>query len=295
MGGLIAACCSLAAICAVLMVQKAILHRRIRKLAQQVDGFLSGTTQMLDVALKEDSLAQLHNGIGDLQQALIRAKQLSQEECSRTSQLTADISHQLKTPLATLRLYSELDNAPHMEAVIEQIQRMENLIQSLLRLERLCADGYAFQFGAARAEEIIRDQWQSLQTMWPEKRLIIEGSAGIRCDENWLGEAFLNLLKNACEHTVPNGIIRVRLERTEAAFFCVIEDNGGGVAPGELPRLFDRFYRAQHQSKNGVGIGLAIVKEIIQRHHGNIIAENGKHGLKMIISMPMLDRNLTNL
>ena len=146
----------------------------------------------------------------------------------------------------------------------------------------------------ADAEAIIKEQWQSLQAIWPNKKLIIEGSAHIRCDENWLGEAFLNLLKNACEHTSDEGVIRVQLERTEAAFFCVIEDNGGGVSPDELPKLFQRFYRAQHQNKNGAGIGLAIVKEIIQRHHGNIVAENGKHGLKMTISMPMLDRNLTN-
>ena len=72
------------------------------------------------------------------------------------------------------------------------------------------------------------------------------------------------------------------------------KDNGGGVKDDELPKLFQRFYRAEHQNKNGAGIGLAIVKEIIQRHHGNIIAENGKYGLKMTISMPMLDRNLTN-
>ena len=171
---------------------------------------------------------------------------------------------------------------------------MENLIQALLRLERLCADGYAFQFAPADAETIILEQWQSLQAIWPEKKLMIQGSARIRCDESWLGEAFLNLLKNACEHTPDDGVIRVKIERTEAAFFCVMEDNGGGVSPGELPKLFQRFYRAQHQSKNGAGIGLAIVKEIIQRHHGNITAENGKHGLKMTISMPMLDRNLTN-
>ena len=156
------------------------------------------------------------------------------------------------------------------------------------------SSGYAFSFAPADAETIIQEQWQSLLTIWPEKKLIIEGSAHIRCDENWLGEAFLNLLKNACEHTPDDGIIRVQLERTEAAFFCIIEDNGGGVAPDELPKLFYRFYRAQHQSKNGAGIGLAIVNEIIQRHHGNIVAENGKHGLKMTISMPMLDRNLTN-
>ena len=89
-------------------------------------------------------------------------------------------------------------------------------------------------------------------------------------------------------------MIHVQLERTEAAFFCIIEDNGGGVSSDELPKLFQRFYRAEHQNKNGAGIGLAIVKEIIQRHHGNITAENGKYGLKMTISMPMLDRNLTN-
>ena len=294
MGGLIIACIILDVACLILLIQKFLLNYRIRKLAEQVDGFSSGTAEMLDVALQEDCLAQLQNGIADLQQSLARSRQLNIEECNRTSQLTADISHQLKTPLTTLRLYTELDNAPHMEASLEQIQRMENLIQALFRLERLCADGYAFHFAPADAESIIREQWQSLQAIWPEKKFVIEGSAHIRCDENWLGEAFLNLLKNACEHTPDDGVIRVQLERTEAAFFCVIEDNGGGVAPDELPKLFQRFYRAQHQSKNGAGIGLAIVKEIIQRHHGNIIAENGKHGLKMTISMPMLDRNLTN-
>ena len=294
MVGLIIACILLAVACNVLLIQKVLLGHRIREMAEQVDGFNSGTAEMLDVALQEDRLAQLQNGIADLQQSLARSRQLNTEECNRTSQLTADISHQLKTPLTTLRLYTELDNAPHAEASLEQIQRMEDLIQALLRLERLCADGYAFNFTQADAESIIREQWQGLQAIWPNKKLFIEGTAHIRCDEKWIGEAFLNLLKNACEHTPDDGVIRVQLERTEAAFFCVIEDNGGGVASEELPKLFQRFYRAEHQSKNGAGIGLSIVKEIIQRHHGNIIAENGSHGLKMIISMPMLDRYLTN-
>lgn len=294
MGGLTIVCVLLAVLCAILLVQKLLLNRRIRRLTEKVDGFNSGTAEMLDVALQEDKLAQLQNGIADLQQSLARAKQLNSEECSRTSQLTADISHQLKTPLTTLRLYTELDGAPHMEASLAQIQRMEDLIQSLLRLERLCADGYAFHFATADAESIIREQWQSLQAIWPNKKLVVDGTAHIRCDEKWLGEAFLNLLKNACEHTADDGVIRVQLERTDAAFFCVIEDNGGGVVKEELPKLFQRFYRAEHQNQNGAGIGLSIVKEIVQRHHGNIIAENGQHGLKMTISMPMLDRHLTN-
>ena len=290
MGGLII----LSIVCAALLIRNLILNRRIRKLAELVDDFNSGTGEMLDVALEEDALAQLHNGIADTQQALARAKQLNAEECHRTSQLTADISHQLKTPLTTLRLYTELDDAPHAAQCLDQIQRMEDLIGALLRLERLCADGYAFHFGTSDVETIIREQWQGLQTIWPDKKLMLEGAARIRCDENWLGEAFLNLLKNACEHTAEDGVIRVKLERTDAAFFCTVEDNGGGVSTEELPKLFQRFYRAEHQSKNGAGIGLAIVKEIIQRHHGVITAENGRDGLKMSISMPMLDRNLTN-
>ena len=290
MGGLII----LFLICAGLLIRNLILNRRIRKLAELVDDFNSGTGEMLDVALEEDALAQLHNGIADTQQALARAKQLNAEECHRTSQLTADISHQLKTPLTTLRLYTELDDAPHAAQCLDQIQRMEDLIGALLRLERLCADGYAFHFGTSDVETIILEQWQGLQAIWPDKKLVLEGSARIRCDENWLGEAFLNLLRNASEHTGENGVIRLKLERTDAAFFCTVEDNGGGVSTEELPKLFQRFYRAEHQSKNGAGIGLAIVKEIIQRHHGVITAENGRDGLKMSISMPMLDRNLTN-
>ncbi len=285
---------SLVMICLVVLIQNVLLNRRIKKLARRVEGFHSGTEPMLDVALEEDALARLQNGIADTQQALQRQRQLNTEECSRTSQLTADISHQLKTPLTTLRLYTEMDEGPHMDSCLEQIQRMENLIQSLLRLERLCADGYAFHFTTGDVESIIREQWQNLHPIWPGKRLHIQGATRIRCDEQWLGEAFLNLLKNACEHTPENGEIVVTLERTEAVFFCTVEDNGGGVDPKELPRLFQRFYRAEHQSKNGAGIGLAIVKEIIQRHHGTIMAENGTRGLKMTISMPMLDGNLTN-
>ena len=287
MGGLIA----LSVFCLFLLFRDLRRERRIKKMAVKIEDCLSGNGPMLDVALEEDGLARLQNAISDTQQALSRQRELYVQECARTSNLTADISHQLKTPLTTLRLYTELDDAPHSEECLAQIQRMETLIQALLRLERLCADGYAFTFETADAEAIVLDQWQSLQPLFPGKTLTVTGSAVIRCDGKWLGEAFLNLLKNACEHCASH--IHVHLERTEAAFFCSIEDDGGGVSPAALPRLFDRFFRSENQRGNGVGIGLAIVKEIIIRHHGTITAENSERGLRMTISMPMLDRNLT--
>ena len=120
MVGLIIICAILAVVCIDLLIQKFLLNRRIRKLAERVDGFNSGTAEMLDVALQEDCLAQLQNGIADLQQSLAQSRQLNIEECNRTSQLSADISHQLKTPLTTLRLYTELDNAPHAEASLNR-------------------------------------------------------------------------------------------------------------------------------------------------------------------------------
>ena len=294
MGGLIFLTAILAVICLVLLLLRRKDHKRIRQLRQEAEDFLNHGGKPMDVALQEDDIAMLQNALCELQDRLIRARELQKEECSRTSSLTADISHQLKTPLTTLRLYTEMDAAPHMEASLEQISRMENLIQSLLRLERLCADGYHFVFKSQDMKTLIEEQWSFLTAAFPGRSLTISGNAAIRCDNKWMGEAFLNLLKNACEHTAPGGTIRVSLEKTDAAFFCSLEDDGGGVCAKDLPHLFERFYRAEHQSTQGAGIGLSIVREIIRRHHGTITASNTEKGLKMDITLPVMDGNLTN-
>ncbi len=292
MAGLMLLCVLLAALALTLAVRLLMQRRRIDRMTVQAERFLTRGGAPMEVALRENDLAQLQNAVAELEVRLLQAQEEQKEECMRTSHLTADISHQLKTPLASLRLYAELDGAPHMEQTLEQIGRMERLIASLLKLERLCADGYAFHFAPHQVREIVQGRWESLHAIWPDRVLTVEGDCCIRCDERWLGEAFLNLLKNACEHTSPGGHIRVRMERTDSAFFCTVEDDGGGVKKEELPRLFERFYRAEHQSTEGVGIGLNIVREIILRHHGTIMAENGEKGLRMTITLPMLDSKL---
>lgn len=294
MGGLICLTALLGAACAWLLVLRLRDHKRIRKLREEAEAFLSHGGKPMDVALGEDGIDMLQNEICELQDRLTRSKELEKEECSRTSALTADISHQLKTPLTTIRLYTEMDDAPHMEESLEQISRMENLIQGLLRLERLCADGYSFAFQEQDMNALVKHQWDLLTTAFPGMKLRITGNAVMRCDEKWMGEAFLNLLKNACEHTCEGGTIWVSFEKTDAAFFCTLEDDGGGVPEKDLPHLFERFYRAEHQSSQGAGIGLSIVREIIRRHHGTITASNTEKGLKMEITLPVIDGNLTN-
>ena len=279
----------IAAIIIALTVHQLRQRKRLLKLAEQMEDFLAGREKPLSFSLREDTIAPLENAAAEMENRIEAEKERYRQEARRTSDLTADISHQLKTPLASLRLFVEMDEGPHMAQEIGQIERMETLIGSLLRLEKLCADGYEFSFAEHEIRPLIENVWSQLRPLWPEKEIVIQGNATIRCDEKWLSEAFLNLLKNACEHTKADGKITIQMEQTDRAFFCIIEDNGSGVAEADLPHLFDRFYRAQDQKQSGAGLGLAIVKEIIYRHHGQITAENTKDGLRFTISIPILN------
>ena len=289
MGGLIAAVVVLTVVLLIVLFLYLHQRRRIGQLAEQMESFLVTGQEPLKFSVQEDALAPLQNAAAELENQVLLARSQKQEERCATRDLTADISHQLKTPLASLRLFCEMDESAHVKEQLSQIERMEKLIQSLLRLERLCADGYEFTFAEHDIAALVHDSWQGLASVYPKKILKIEGNATIRCDEKWLGEAYMNLLKNACEHTPDNGEIIVHLDQSDTAFFCSVSDNGGGVDAKELPHLFERFYRAHSRETKGAGIGLSIVKEIIHRHHGNIYAENISGGLRMVITLPILN------
>ena len=263
--------------------------RRLKTLSEQMEDYLTGHGGTIPLSLKEDTVAQVENAAAEMQNRIRVTEERFRLEAQRTSDLTADISHQLKTPLASLRLFCEMDRSEHCEQQIGQIERMETLISSLLRLEKLCADGYDFNFETCDIRKLIMQAWQQLQPLWPDRELEMEGEAVIRCDEKWLSEAFRNLMKNACEHTKAGGQIRIMMEQTDRTFHCTVEDDGGGASQKDLPHLFERFYRAEGQDSKGAGLGLAIVKEIIFRHHGHIIAENAEKGLRFTITMPVLD------
>ena len=276
-------------ILATVLIRRLREKRRLKDLAERMEDYLSGHGGRLALSLKEDTAAQVENAAAEMQDRIETAEENLRREAKRTSDLTADISHQLKTPLASLRLFCEMDRSEHCEQQISQIERMETLISNLLRLEKLCADGYVFTFGECDIRKLIEQAWKQLRPLWPDRQLELEGEALIRCDEKWLSEAFRNLMKNACEHTAEGGKIYITLEQTDRTFHCTVEDDGGGAVTKDLPHLFDRFYRAEGQDSRGVGLGLAIVKEIVVRHHGHILAENGTRGLKFTISLPVME------
>jgi len=265
------------------------LRLRMKRLTAQMERFLVSCAEVLPFSVREDALAPLHNAAAELENRVQLKEELLMKERRAARDLSADISHQLKTPLASLRLFCEMDEGKHLKEQLSLIERMEGLVQALLRLERLCAGGYEFTFETHDAAELVREVWQELGEMYPEKRFSLQGSAALRCDRRWLGEALGNLLKNACEHTAAAGEISVTLEESEANVFCTVQDDGGGVAEAELPRLFERFYRAHSRESKGAGIGLAIAREIVHRHHGSIRAENSGNGLRMVLALPVHD------
>ena len=271
-----------------LTVKLLLQRKRLRDLAESMEDYLNRGGEPAPFSLREDTVAPVDNAASELENRIAVLRSRLREENERTSSLTADISHQLKTPLSSLRLFVEMDESAHMAEELGQIERMEKLIGSLLRLEKLCADGYEFTFAGQAVRPLIENAWDSLRALWPEKRLEIEGDAALRCDGKWLGEAFQNLLKNACEHTAADGCIWVKIEQTEHTVYCSVEDNGGGVREKDLPQLFERFYRSEDQAQSGSGLGLAIVKEIVYRHHGHVSAENTKNGLRIHLELPIL-------
>ena len=270
---------------------------QIRKLHEQIMDFLEGRTQTPKFSVEDNMFALLENAVVELEASLLLERRNTLDTNRKNADFIADVSHQLKTPLAALKLYCEIDsvNYPDGQGIkqLQLIEHMEQLIYSLLRLEKLRADAYEMKFARQDLSLLFGQLWDKLQPMYPGKAFHISGNATLRCDANWLGEAFMNILKNSCEHTLRNSRILVFIEPSEASVTITIEDNGGGIPKEELSTLFRRFslsYRAA--PKGGAGIGLAITKTIVEKHHGTIYAENTARGLKIIMCFPILDSTL---
>lgn len=238
---------------------------------------------------KEDSDgAILQNKIAYLEEQILFSKSKLHEEQVRNHDFIADISHQLKTPLAALRLYSELSSDEYSQKEQVLIDRMESLIYQLLRMEKLRSGSYQLRFQELLVEQIVEEVWHELKNLYPQHQCWIEGSARVRMDPFWMKEAFHNILKNSCEKNSLNKEIIVQIGHSKNMVRILFEDFAGGVHTMDIRSLFERFNRSASETagKNS-GLGLAICKTIVQSHHGTIFAENTKEGLRVSIYLPI--------
>lgn len=287
--------CVFAVLCIVLITLHFVQKKKIRKLTESIDKFIKDDT-LTELSTSDDSLAHLQSNICELENRIISQRDYTKREAKNNTEFISDISHQLKTPLAGLRLYCEMEHnsSPdsHTEKELELIGKMEKLIYNVLRLEKIRSDTYTMNFERHEISEIATDIKNEFTHLFPQKKINISGQGAFRCDKSWLREALGNVIKNACEHTESDGTVDILIEQSEKTVSVIIEDNGGGVPESELPKLFERFHRTSNASPDSAGIGLAITKAIVEKHHGTITAENSEKGLRVTMCFPVIDANL---
>lgn len=291
---IILSACTAALLAAVIILSICRIRQKkqIIKLRESIDEFINNGT-LTDFSVMDNSFAMLQNSVSDLENIITLEKSNTLIETKKNEEFISDISHQLKTPLAGLRLYCEMENAAapseHTEKELQLIERMENLIQKLLRLEKIKSDSYVMDFQVYDVKDIVDELLSEFNHLFPDKTYHAAGSSRLRCDKSWLSEAIGNIVKNASEHTGENGVVQIGIEHSERSTIIEICDNGGGLPEYEIPNLFTRFYRTADAPPSGAGIGLAITKAIIEKHHGIITAENKNGGLSISMCLPHTD------
>ena len=205
------------------------------------------------------------------------------------NEVISDISHQLKTPMTSLIILNDLmyEDLPKetkiefLDKIKSQLNRMEWLIKSMLKLSKVEAKVIDFEKKEVKVSELIKKSISpSLISMEIKNiELTANGDENISYigDINWSCEAFVNIIKNCIEHTDTNGKINISYEENPLYCEVVIKDSGEGIDKKDLPHIFKRFYKGKSSKDDSVGIGLAMAKSIIESQNGDIYVKSEKN------------------
>lgn len=215
-----------------------------------------------------------------------------ENEKENVKSLVTDISHQLKTPLANVELYNTLlaeegisdeERLEFLETEGIAIEKLKMLIDSLINISRLEADMISIDKKEENLKECIESAISSVKADAAKKNIIIKNEIKEDCilaiDRKWTTEAIFNLLDNAVKYTAPNGKINLSLDNGINYFALNIEDNGIGIDTDEYNDIFKRFYRSRNgivQNEKGSGVGLYLVRKIMNLQDGNVMVSSEK-------------------
>lgn len=234
----------------------------------------------------EDEFSPLQDEIYKTVTKLRLAKEAAVKERKNFADNLANISHQIKTPVASIsimiQLYEKEKKHDYMDQIKKQTARMEKLVGDLLTLSRIDAgvlklenkqvDIYTvLQLSVDAVDEIIRRK-NIRVSLSNHPEIMFQG------DMEWSIEAFLNLIKNCAQHTPDGGFISIDYARNPLYTEITIKDSGEGFPEKEVPHVFERFYQGERALKTGIGIGLSLAKSIIEMQNGFISAENLPEG-----------------
>ena len=257
-------------------------YRDIQALNDYLSQVLSGNYDLAIASNEEGELSILKNNIYKTTVLLKGQNEQLRTDKIYLAEALADISHQLKTPLTSMMvmndlLEGEIEDAKHKQFIDiqkQQLDKMNWLIQNLLKLSKLDAGTVEVRNDTISVETVIEDSLRPFLIQMELKEIRLEKHVGemtFRGDRNWTSEALQNIIKNCLEHMQPGGELCIAANETTLYTAIIIKDDGCGIEEIDLPHIFERFYHGKDASTESVGIGLALAKSIIEKQRGKIL------------------------
>ncbi|MHB8377349.1 MAG: sensor histidine kinase [Dehalococcoidia bacterium] len=240
----------------------------------------------------------------ELAQAASHADALKQAGEMKTALMTS-ISHDLKTPLAGIKTavsslldttvrWSPDDVDAFLSTIDSQADRLNRVISDILDLNRIESGVIAPLVRPADARRLLEEAAERTALVTGDRRVIIDAPPDlhIEADRSLLLQALVNLIENAAKYSTPGGSIKLRARAAGPMAELSAEDEGPGIPPGDLPHVFERFYRAAEQSRRvkGSGLGLAIVKGFVTLSGGTVRVESSPSATRFVIELPLAKR-----
>ncbi len=273
-----------------LFLQKRRENLRIRALTDYLEQANTGKAAILS-ALGEDAFSKLEDEIYKTVTFLYRTREAAVQAKEEFAKNLSNIAHQIKTPITAISLTVQTigtaeaeegnEEKERLEQIRRQLMRLTHLEEALLILARLDAGTLVLKKKETDVYTLLILAADHLEELFARSGVSVRipelGQIPITVDAEWTMEAIMNLLKNCAEHSTGK-TIHCSYEQNPLYTEIVIRDEGKGFVKEDIPHLFERFYRGKNAEKGGIGIGLALAKEIIECQNGTIRAENRKEG-----------------
>ena len=255
-------------------------NRKIKDLAEYLEQVNNGKALILSTS-GEDDFSKLEDEIYKTVTFLYQTKEQAVQAKNDFAENLSNIAHQIKTPITAISLTSQSMkqdfNHKALEQIEKQLSRLTYLEESLLILSRLDAGTLVLQKEETDVFTLLVLAADNLQELFLGSNTSIEipeqGEMLISVDMDWTMEALMNLMKNCMEHN-EGGTVHCSYTQNPLYTEILIWDEGEGFAKEDMPHVFERFYRGKNARAGGIGIGLALAKEIIERQNGTIRAKN---------------------
>ena len=277
----------------IILYKYIVLRSEMSELSDYIDKALDGNLEITEFDEKE--LSKIKSKlIKFLYASQVKEAKINTEK-SKTKDLIADISHQTKTPITNLSLYiSLLEDDPkdeYLKIIKYELNKLEFLIQNLVKSSRLESDIISLQKHQSNLKDIVEDVLREFKAILDEKCISInlkDEDLIFNFDERWLKEAIHNLVDNAIKYSPNGSTINISVYKSYLNYNLDIENECKDISEEALPKIFERFYRGKNSvSKDGLGLGLYIAREIIEKHGGNIRASLDKNRIKFSVDFPL--------